>query len=294
MMADGMFRQKTQVAFVELESHYFLTNGQHTLSAIVLSGCPQVLDVVVSSVRSREELADDYARHDTHLTRRFADSLVAHECDVELGVNRTQLSWIVAAIQYFAYITKLHSTDSTTQLTHDEKLALLRKHGKLAKDALYLFDGYSQSSWITRKSTLAPTMFTYINAPDLATEFWTTFAADDGLRATDPRKTLREWLRDSVTQGARRSVGGGAHNHELVKGIAACWNAWCEDRTLRFVRVDRDPTTATFVRCGQVRVKGSGPFPKLPDGDEQDAPSATKKRTPQADDGRQIPINISR
>jgi len=273
MMEEGKFRQKTQIAFVEFAGRHHLTNGQHTLSAIVASGRSQMLDVVVSRAATAEELADDYARHDTHLTRRFADSLVAHECDKALGVNRTQLGWMVAAIQYYAYITGVRSTDSTTQLTHDEKLSLLREYGDLAKSAIDLFEGFQNNTWMTRKSTIAPAMFVYQHQPEMASKFWRTFARDDGLRIGDPRKTLRDWLRDSVTQGASGSRLG-LKSFELTKGIAACWNAWVDDRTLRFVRIDRDAQTVSFLRCGAVRVKGAGPFPAPADDAAEPRPSA--------------------
>src|SRR4249920_224336 len=91
MMRAGMFRQKTQISFMQVGDMYYLTNGQHTLSAIETSGCPQILSVVVTRGNSMEDVADDFSRHDTHLTRRFGDSLAAHGVHEEFGIPITQL-----------------------------------------------------------------------------------------------------------------------------------------------------------------------------------------------------------
>lgn len=271
MMIDGIFRRKTQIAFVEVDGNFYLTNGQHTLAAIELSGRTQELSVVVTHGESMEEVADDFSRHDTHLTRAFGDSLVAHGIHDWLGITATTLHCVTAAVAYYSYLIGDIGI-RYTQLTHDQKLALVRKHGRLAAETVGLFEGSLGRSYLTRRTTVASAMLCAAKKPEAAEQFFRAMALDDGLRQSDPRKTLLEWLRLRTTPGGRYGNISldtkVAADHEFVKGIAAAWNAWLDGRELKFIRVNFDAATAAFKDVGEYTVrsvrKTSGESAKQP------------------------------
>ena len=260
MMRAGLFRPKTQIAFVRLGDKLFMTNGQHTLAAIELSGVPQLLSVVINDANSEQEVADDFARHDTHLTRQFADSLVAHDVHSDLGVTSTALNSIAAACIFYEQMLGQMTVRGAQMITHDEKLRIVRKHGELGVIAWRFFEGAYTKKYLIRRTTLAPAMACAAETLDMAEAFWVAIARDDGLRAADPRKTLLEWLRIRSTVGGRygnvNASGQVASEHELVKGISVAWNAWVRGDDLKMIKVNFDAPTATFANVGTFVVKG--------------------------------------
>ena len=260
MMKKGIFRPKTQIAFVRLKGRLYCTNGQHTLAAIELSGIPQLISIVINDASNEQELADDFARHDTHLTRQFADSLVAHDVHADLGVTSTALNNIAAACIFYEQMLGETTVRGAQMLTHDEKLRIVRKHGELGVIAWRFFEGAYTKKYLVRRTTLAPAMACAAQTLDLAESFWVAIAMDDGLRSSDPRKTLLEWLRTRSTVGGRfgnvNASGKVAADHELVKGISVAWNAWVRGDDLKMIKVNFDAPTATFANVGTFVVKG--------------------------------------
>ena len=259
MMKQNIFRPKTQISFVVVDGKFYLTNGQHTLAAIELSNTTQELCVVVSHGKTMEDVADDFARHDTHLTRQFADSLVAHSVHDELGVSNTALNAITAAVSYYAFLRGEIGT-RPSMLTHDQKLILVRKYGHLGATAYRYFDGATNKNYLIRKTSLASAMLC-AEKHDGAEEFWTAIALDDGLRQGDPRKTLLEWLRQRNTPGGRYGTSSSetkiANDHEMVKAIAAAWNAWIDNRELKQIKYNFDAQTVKFAQIGEFYVRRS-------------------------------------
>jgi len=256
-MVKGRFRQKTQVNFCLLDGEFYLTNGQHTLSAIVKASTPQELCVVVLEVNNEEEIADDFARHDTHLTRKIGDSLVAHQIHERLGCTISELSIIAAACVYYAFMQKEILSSSST-ITHDAKLDIVNRYGLLGASALSVLHGHGNKHYLTRKTTLASIMLTMDADAISAYEFWRGIADDDGLKKGDPRKTLLEFFKESVTTGGmwsskRRSVKT-VPDHMFVKSIALAWNAFVARRELTILRPKNEGSEVKFDLIGTVRV----------------------------------------
>jgi hypothetical protein len=84
---------------------------------------------------------------------------------------------------------------------------------------------------LRRQSVAAVAMYTLRFQPEKAAEFWQGLAMDDGLRRTDPRKSLLEKLRSG--DGAR-SIAFQMH------AVAAAWNAFFTGRKLKEVHVRLD------------------------------------------------------
>ena len=255
-MKQGRFRKKTQINFCELDGRYFLTNGQHTLSAIVSSCVPCELSVVVLHCKSMSEVADDFTRHDTHLTRQLHDSMVAHEIDKELGVTKTELKWIAAACIFYMYMIGELKTKSKVQISNDIKLQAILQYGEKARDAFrcYINPEVSAKTYLTRKTTLACALHVYLYDASLCEDFYGKMAEDDGLKLGDPRKTLLEFLRESRLQGSG-AVNAGRKvylDHHLIKAQSVAFNYYVSRKPLKLIRVDRDAKTAIFKGPGEV------------------------------------------
>jgi len=257
MMQQGLFRPKTQVAFMKHEGDYFLTNGQHTLAALEMSGVPQVLCVTVTEANSMEEVADDFSRHDTHLTRRFGDAMAAHDIHEWLGVTVTDLHTISAACAFYASVKGEVNVRSVSMMTHDQKMEIVRRHGRMGVTSISYFTGSGNRKAFVRRAVLSCAMACTYES-DKAEDFYRAMAMDDGLRQGDPRKTLLEWLKEHNTQGAGRSVANGvktAAEHEFVKAVSVAWNAWVAGRDLKIIRVNFDARVAAFDHVGELLVR---------------------------------------
>lgn len=237
----GRFRDNTQVNFCFLAGRYYLTNGQHTLSAIVKSNIPCRLCVSVKNVFSLEEIADDFSRHDTHLTRKLSDTFAAHDTANNYGVTPTELSWISAAALYCEVMTGNQKARNLTQLSFDDKMVYTKQWLETGSAVLHAMQGYMNLNYINRRTTLAPMMLAYMNAEEEFNDFFPIMAQDDGLKQGDPRKTLLEFLKES------RSVGSSSGTvkirktypqHMLVKHVVAAWNAHIKKSQLKHIRAD--------------------------------------------------------
>jgi hypothetical protein len=264
-MEQGRFRQKVQINFCCIGGGgvHYLVNGQHTLSAIVASKVPQLLSIVVTDVADAAAVADEFARHDTHLTRKLSESLVAHEIDRLLGVNRTELQWIASACSLYGDMISDRGTCSmgyfAKRLTNDSKLQAIQQYGRLGVDALRVMNGVSgkNNSYLTRRTTLACVMHVYQWSPEQCRKFYGEMSLDDGLRIGDPRKTLLEYFRERVTGGGGHSVGATRKitpNHYFILAQAAAFNAFITNRQLKILRFDKDAKEVEFVGPGIVRV----------------------------------------
>lgn len=251
----GRFRQKTQINFCSMDGHYFLTNGQHTLSAIAGSGNSVLLSVIVLQVADKSEIADDFSRHDTHLTRQISDSLVAHEIDKHFGITRTEMNIVSAACMQYAYMVGEIPLRAHGGFSNDEKLAITRRHGWLAVKCVKLLCCAGGRSYLTRKTTVAACMITMNSCPDICAEFFMGIAKDDGLKQGDPRKTILNAFLNTVSGSVSgvRVAKDRKSDHEFVKMIAVAWNAFVSRKSLSLIRINFDSREVTFDKCGTFR-----------------------------------------
>lgn len=256
----GRFRKKTTVNFCLLRGRHLLVNGQHTLTAIYAAKQPELLDVIVAECATDEEVADEFSRHDTHLTRQVSDALFAHRMDEELGVSPTTLRRITAASAYYAFMIGELNTSTAKQLSNDRKLEIVRRHGPSIRDAMIetgVQMGKNDTKWTGRKAVIAVIALTYAHKPEMAIEFWSEAFADDGLRATDPRKAMIKRLESATAPGSAwttRSASSVLHDHHIVKLCAVAWNAFYERREVKILRFEHEAREAEFAGCGKVRV----------------------------------------
>jgi hypothetical protein len=261
-MSRGRFLDKTSIHFCVVTSgphkEYALVNGQHTLQAIIKSDRPANLMVIVNQCETWAEVADQFARHDTHLTRQLTDSLAAHEVDSHFGITKTELKWITAATLYYAYIIDAIPHKAAARISHDSKLNLVMDHGESFRPCLSIVSGFkgAANAWATRKTTFAAMRIMYEYDPTTATLFWRGILEDDGLKKGDPRKALLRMFQSTGTAGggadlSRRSI----NDSQWMKAISLAWNAYAEHRSIAFLKVPlQSVKTVSFTGIGAFRV----------------------------------------
>jgi hypothetical protein len=251
-MKNGRFRVRTQINFCQTPDQAFhLVNGQHTLAAIVKSGIGQTLSVVITQCKNMREVADDFARYDTHLTRQISDSLYAHEVDKHFGLTKSELKWVTAASMYYSYmIGDTKSKTAKTVLSNDEKLKLVMLHGADISAALKVINGHYKY-YLVRKSTVSCMAITRKYDNKISEDFWLKMAEYDGLRARDPRKHLLEFLKSTgIPGGNKDKISKTFPDHIFVKNIAIAWKAYIEQREITLFRPDHDAKTVEFKNIG--------------------------------------------
>jgi len=250
---NNRFREKTQIGFCEFAGWYYLVNGYHTLNALIEANCSILLNVAVNKVSSIDDVAAEYSRHDTHLTRPLSDALAAYEVAEKNNLTKTQVGLISAAAIYLAGIKGEIPKKSSSQLSNDDKVEITNNYINLGKKALWVIKGNEKKNYFKRKSTLGTIMLCLEAAPNMAENFWVPLVEDDGLRKGDPRKTLLSFLQESGTTGGgfRVKINTKKYTeHELIKAIARAWNAFYDRRELKIIRYNFEDKTVTLKGVG--------------------------------------------
>lgn len=228
-MEQGRFMQGTKVHACTLPNRQqCLINGQHTVSAILKSGLPQLLTVQITRCKDEEEVAVCYAREDMNKIR--TRRVVFNALDVEgvVGCGKNEAVLMGGAIEL-----------------------LVQKIGRQIQDramsSIELMDLIDKSSWRLKEFRKAKEggrlqMSNGIMALALATssagtynyDFWDGVAKDDGLRIGDPRKVFLSFLREkgsSVPQKPIKMTSAEA----LFRVGAYCFNRFAGRKQIKSI-----------------------------------------------------------
>lgn len=233
-MRRGKFRQGTQIHFVRSDDKLNLVNGQHTLSAIALSGKPQTLSVCYTS----EDPAEAYYRHDVHLKRNTVDMYSALQLGDELGFSASQLNKIGVSARFI--FNNFSNLRKAGQIHPDDHLRMIREFADSAQSYLDVSFGSNQflRSSVYRAATMAVALVTYRYAAskygvDMVNSFWRGAIFDDAVPSGDPRKVAHTHMMTVEMYGSG-SRGGKirATPNYSSRYLANCWNAFTEGRQL--------------------------------------------------------------
>lgn len=207
-----------------------ITNGHHRLTSIAAGSTDQVVSVKFVSVPDMNAVRRLYATHDNGgRTRTVADIATAYGTDETLDLARNQIINVGAA----ALLVHQKFPPHRCGLDYETKSPsfrnqLLTIYGPFAaqffadiKDAPRL-----NISRLSKQGVLAVAIATYMAPLSLAKAkaFWSGLAFDDGLRASDPRKALLNWL--SLPKRGHPDTA------EIVANVAQAWNAAFEGAPL--------------------------------------------------------------
>lgn len=243
-MKSGRFLSNTIVLCENGDGKRYLTNGQHTLSAIIESGVSLALPVQIIKANDHDEIGQMYGRIDRGARRMISDSLRAHGLQQKLGMTRTDTERFASAAR-LVMCDFVNSPVRISLVQDDDLVEFMIDWEITAKSYLECVEG-PLSTAMRRRDVFSVGLATFRYVPESAQKFWEPVATDDALSVGDPRKTLNKWLANSGIQS-----GSVARKKRLVntaEGIRSCaiaWNAWRRGRDLSFIRVLS--TTSDFV-----------------------------------------------
>ncbi|MBF0176473.1 MAG: hypothetical protein HQL63_06445 [Magnetococcales bacterium] len=229
-MARGRFIEGTTIHFAQVGRQKFLINGNHTLHAVVKSGVTIPLTVLTTPVDDMKTVARLYARHDIHRRRDWSATIRAS--DLEINVPASFKNAASAALRII--MSGLDSPISRdVEIAHSRDLRLdamdlYREHIEAYHTAIG--GGVKQNQKVLmRAAVMAVGLETLKWQPNQGYDFWNGIAADDGLRRTDPRKTLLIYLTSTPASGSNIM--------DHIKAVALAWNAFVQGRQLSALKL---------------------------------------------------------
>ena len=246
-MEQGAFKQDTTIELSNVNGHTYLTDGRHRLSALAWTGMAQRFVIIHRDLKDEAAVAEDYTRTDKGLRRTVADDYRTLAIELELGVTATQVNHHGSACMLILNDFRgLHQKD----IHPSERLRVMREYGDALTHYLAAIEGAGAggagsdfSRRMMRAATLSVGLVTFRYSAKIYTfervyDFWHGIAMDDGLRQNDPRKVANRHI------GERGMAGGGVTQSKAVSAayssryLAFCFNAWTENRTLLYTKVD--------------------------------------------------------
>lgn len=233
-MARGLWRT-SELRFARLpDGKLYLVNGYTRLQSIVLGDFELPFVVTLVDVANASEAAAEYATLDAHRVRQTRDLLRGHELDEQLGFplsDQERVARTAAILSSGFQQTSHHRLAHTIQF----RLPFLLEWAPFARVVFEATRTGHDPDQAARRIYNAPifsvAMATARFQPERAAEFWRNVAANDGLRRNHADWIMRDFL-------ARLSTSTVRQWPSMERRVAACWNAFMEDRELSFARVE--------------------------------------------------------
>lgn len=232
--ADGM-----QINFARLDGRLILVNGQHRLHAVVRANISLEFVITIHECETEDEVGKLYYRFDKNLgIRTMADAIRSTGAASKHDMCSDRDAYCVtAAVKVIAAnFRALAGNDKARYLANPDRLFAAANpwwdEGRTYLSLVNAADGKLKKR-LMRQGVMAVGMMTVANQLDCARTFWQGVAEDDGLSKRDPRHALVRYLREELNSFDNRLV------HQM-RGAAACWNAFYENRDLLLVRIDVD------------------------------------------------------
>lgn len=251
---NGRMRAGTAIAFCELpDGSKYLVNGQHTLSAIQKSMTPLMLSIETYQCQDMQEVASVFATYDRQLTRGATDVYRAYDFAKDIGCTSTAAGKFITAVS-FLYI------DLAKVITNRKPAP--QELMELAKTMAWRFERYCDATDATIKSKY--NLRTTVIALALITanhpkhfDFWSGFAADDGLRFFDPRKQFLEFIKTHGVSSGPRVLQTKLNATMCFKVGVYCWNKYVTGGAMKSLRIDTCKGVNTIIETPYL--KGFGP-----------------------------------
>lgn len=242
-MLRNKFKQETVIEFAIVNGNTWLTDGQHRLSAIVMSQIPQRFVILKKHAASEDSVAEDYIRTDQNILRTVAESYKTLGLEDEFGLTPTQLNYYGVAV---AFVFQKFS-GSLQKMHPDDRLRMMREYNEPFGDYLEAIAGCRREirGRMERAATASVAIVTYrysanVFSRDKVDEFWNGIAMDDGLRSGDPRKAVVRHLLEynmsgSVRSGQKKTTSAAFSS----RYIATCFNAFIVGKELNYAKPDQ-------------------------------------------------------
>lgn len=254
----GKFKPTAQVVIAkQLDTERSLiTNGRHTLSAIVRSGIPQQVVYHEYETANDRETAEVYGAIDVNLSRTMYDQFAAMQLADELGLTPTQLSSLSGGVSVIdsKFTSQRHGRKHL--YTHAEQLRGYAEHmHRYVEDIAGM--PWEIAHAMHRSVTVGLALVTYKFSAVaygglVISNFWNKSTFGTELKADDPRWVAHKHLLTTSLGGGGRT----ANSRTVItpayssRYLANCFNAFVEKR----------PLTKTLVRDATVPIQINGSF----------------------------------
>jgi hypothetical protein len=241
-MASGLWRL-SELRFARLpDGRAFLLNGYTRLHAILATGLSLPFTITLVDVASMNDVAAEYATLDAHRVRQTKDLLRGYDLDEQLGfpVSDQERVARTAGILASGFGKASHLRFARTVQFRLPYLLEWAPVARIVFDAIHT--GHSPDPptiRITNAPIFAVALVTARFQPDKSQAFWGAVAANDGLRRGQPDWILRDFLARLSTSTVREWPG-------MSRRVAACWNAYMEDRPMAFARAEPSRETGDW------------------------------------------------
>jgi hypothetical protein len=242
LMNIGEFREKTEMGICHTpDGKMHLVNGQHCLSAIIVTRKPQIFAVVNHICADMKEVAKIYATYDRQRTRGAADAYAAYGLHSELGIRKTALTHFSGGISSLISLCKIHP----------ERKTIPSEFMDYARAMMWRFEKYMEatdrSSHKTGKQRSPVVALSLITASHPRHyEFWNGYTSDDGLRKFDPRKVFLN-INTQVSLGNSTSNQKIMSEAALFKTGAYCWNKYISGKPIQTFQMDKALETSSII-----------------------------------------------
>lgn len=264
MMESNSWVNGSNIKFAVMDKtgRKILTNGFHRLTAVIVSGRPQVFAVTEVACGDESDLARVYYTEDRSLARSDADAFRTLHIELELGISSWQINKASAAMRF---IYNDFARRNYVSPTTEEVVEMLRAYA----DAIGLYfevtagrPRYMEKP-LMRSAVMSVAFEVLRFAPmkygtERCIDFWKGMAIDDGLTRTDPRKVANVHIvntRISMTSGGGRN-GSMASAAYQARYVANCWNAWSEGRVFASFN-GKAPSSKVFDAGAPIVINGT-------------------------------------
>jgi len=234
LMKRGDWLPRRQIDFALLDGWLWLMNGNHRGEAQVLSGQTIEWTIEITPVVSEVQLHRLFYKFDTNTRGRSDRQILA-----AVGFSgKADLPHEIRKSLYSAALTLLHDFDLQKRKTDPIHSRNIDRRLQMAqawiREAVIFAECIDPAEPKLKKKlrasgVMAIALATLRYQRERAIEFWSSVAANDGLRKLDPRHTL---VTDLLTRNYR---GGTAKQIVVVPALA--WNAWFAGETRKSLRV---------------------------------------------------------
>lgn len=244
MMQRGAWLEKSQIDFGRMsDGKIWLVNGHHRLTAQTRSGRSLLWAIAVHDCKTVDDLRTLYYRYDTNVRKRTSENILQgvdfsgqHGLSKQMARALFDAAPIIASGMTVGTRNPTLETALARRLT-DERIAIAERF--VAEASIYEKCIDAAPANLKRKLLLptiaAVALVTIRHEAEIAAEFWSGLAENDGLRRGDSRATL---IQDLL---ARNGKSGSAH--QFLVAAAKAWNAYHSGRLLKIIKVNSGHTT---------------------------------------------------
>lgn len=234
-MKQGRFVEGTPVYMGVLpDKSMLILNGNHTLEAVSRCGRPIELTFIYKDIADETEAAAIYSRFDLQKSRSWRDSWRAFGKEDMLHESTKWTAAFSAAIGFIAERGKVARNDNETELSRiqairsrDVRLQVMEDIHDSAEQYVLAVDKSTEPKLFTRATVMAVGIEIFRFRGSEGYEFFSTLAADDGLRVGQPQKAVLQYLRDN-------HAGGAVNREKQARAVAVGWGYFLSGKSLTY------------------------------------------------------------